>query len=314
MSKYVVGAYPASPAHRNWDPEAEANFFELLSTDPRIGSLEIPWLGQIHPHDTAWLHNNFPSNLSAVITSIPFVMGQLSKDATYGLASNLEEGREKAINDVKNLLGAINKLHDNAGRKIATVVEIHTAPRETGSAESLAKSLEIICNWNWDGVEIVIEHCDAFVPGQTPEKGFLSLQQEISAIKASETGVGIFINWGRSAIEFRDASRVVEHIQLAKESGLLRGLIFSGASAKQGLFGYPWIDAHHPFQKNIRHEFGDLDSLLTEELAASALRVAGNLPWLGIKMGWPSEVPGSLNQRYQMISAALDVLDAHNHE
>lgn len=91
---------------------------------------------------------------------------------------------------------------------------------------------------------------------------------------------------------------------------MLSGLIFSGASATQGLFGYPWIDAHHPFQKSSKHAFGDLDSLLTEELASSALKAAGDLPWLDIKMGWPNDVPGSLNQRYQMISAALDVLDS----
>ena len=311
MSKYIVGAYPSSPAHKIWNPDLESEFFGLLAKDSRIASLELPWLGQLHPHDTTWLHKNFPSNLTAAITSIPFVMGQLSRDSEYGLASQSLDGRKKAIADIQIILNAINEFHNQAGRKVVTGLEIHSAPREKGELEALRKSLEEISEWNWDGVELLIEHCDAFVPGQTPEKGFLSLQQEISAIQTSGANVGILINWGRSAIEFRDAARVVEHIQLAKESGLLRGLIFSGASATQGLFGYPWIDAHHPFHKSSKHEFGDPDSLLTEELASSALKAAGDLAWLGIKMGWPNDVPGSLNQRYQMISAALDVLDAN---
>ena len=311
MSKYIVGAYPSSPAHKIWDPEIESEFFDLLAKDPRIASLELPWLGQLHPHDTAWLHKNFPINLNAVITSIPFVMGQLSKDSEYGLASQSVDVRRKAIADIRIIFDAINEFHHQAGRQVVTGLEIHSAPRENGELQALSKSLDEISEWNWDGVQLFIEHCDAFVSGQTPEKGFLSLQQEISAIKTSATNVGIFINWGRSAIELRDATRVVEQIQLAKESGLLRGLIFSGASAKQGLFGYPWIDAHHPFQKSSKHEFGDPDSLLTEELVSSALQAAGELAWLGIKMGWPNDVPGSLKQRYQMISSALDVLDAH---
>jgi hypothetical protein len=159
-------------------------------------------------------------------------------------------------------------------------------------------------------VKIVIEHCDAFISGQHPEKGFLSLSDEIAAIQSSGCEVGILINWGRSAIEFRDASRVVEHIESAKSANLLQGLIFSGASSAEGLFGYPWIDAHHPFRKSENHNFGDPESLLTEELAKAAMRAAGEIPLLGIKMGWPNKVSGTLEERYQMISEALALLDS----
>ncbi|MEN9516882.1 MAG: hypothetical protein RLZZ159_748 [Actinomycetota bacterium] len=312
MTQYVVGAYPASIAHRNWDPVLESDFFELLANDKRVDSLELPWLGKIHPRDVGWLHNNFPKNLKAVITSIPFVMGQLSKDSNYGLASPSEDSRQKAVSDVKVIYEAIKEFDHKTGRKTVSAIEIHTAPREVGNVVSLAKSLAEISAWDWEGTEILIEHCDAFVAGQTPEKGFLSLGQEIEAIKSSAADVGILINWGRSAIEFRDANRVIEHVELAKDSGLLKGLIFSGASDKQGLFGYPWIDAHHPFIASEINEFGDPDSLLTEGRAKAAIQIAGQLPYLGIKMGWPNEVMGSVAQRYQLISDALDILNRNS--
>ncbi|MEN9304974.1 MAG: hypothetical protein RLY76_242 [Actinomycetota bacterium] len=312
MSKYIVGAYPASPAHRNWDLVLESDFFELLSNDTRIESLELPWLGKIHPHDVSWLHNNFPTNLKAVITSIPFVMGQLSKDSNYGLASPSQDSRQKAISDVKVIFEAIKEFDNKTGRKTVSAIEIHTAPREVGNVDSLAKSLAEISNWNWEGTEILIEHCDAFIAGQTPEKGFLSLGQEIAAIKSSDSNIGVLINWGRSAIEFRDANRVIEHVELAKDSGLLKGLILSGASDKQGSFGYPWIDAHHPFIASENNEFGDPDSLLTEGHAKAAIQITGQLPYLGLKMGWPNDKAGSVAQRYQLISDALDVLSSSN--
>ncbi len=310
MSRYVVGAYPSSPAHRTWSPDLEEEFFTLLANDSRVGSLELPWTGAMHPHDTDWLHANFPRNLNAVITTIPFVMGQLGKNPNYGIASPDEIGRKTAIAHVREVLSAINEFHDKAGRSVVSLVEIHSAPRKIGTSSQLAKSLQEISSWDWRGVKLAIEHCDAFVSGQAPEKGFLSLHEEINAIQSSGSDVGIFINWGRSVIEFRDADRVIEHIESAKGSNLLRGLIFSGASAVDGQFGYPWIDAHLPFKKSEKHVYGDPHSLLTEELAHRAISLASDLQWLGIKMGWPADISGTLGERYQMLSAAMDVLDS----
>ena len=310
MSKYIVGAYPASPAHRTWDPAAEEGFFSLLASDSRIGSLELPWMGALHPHDTKWLDMNFPKNLVAVVTSIPFVMGQLGNNPNYGIASPEEASRAMAIAHLREIFDSVTEFHQKIGRRAVSHVEIHSAPRQVGSSSQLAKSLREIASWDWQGVNIVIEHCDAFISGQHPEKGFLSISDEIAAIQSSGCEVGILINWGRSAIEFRDASRVVEHIESAKSANLLQGLIFSGASNVEGLFGYPWIDAHHPFRKNVSYKFGDPESLLTEELAKAAMRAAGEIPLIGIKMGWPSSIAGTLDERYQMISAALALLDS----
>lgn len=310
MRRYLVGAYPASPAHKNWNPEQERNFFELLAKNPSIGALEIPWTGRIHPHDPDWLHQNFPTNLDAVITTIPYVMGELTKDPMYGLASPLFESRMNAVNDLRKVLASIAEFHEKTDSKAVKMVEIHTAPRKFGSSAELINSLHEIFSWDWQGVELAIEHCDAFVPGQLPEKGFFALEDELAAIEKSNVDIGIVINWGRSAIELRSANRVVEHIEIARAANNLRGLIFSGASSKVGLFGNPWVDAHHPFKKSDKHKFGDPDSLLTDELAQEALVAAGNLPWIGIKMGWPNDVPGTLQERHQMISQALASLDS----
>ena len=307
--KYVVGAYPASPAHKLWNPAQEKQLFELLSSDERVSALEIPWLGSIHPHDDSWLINNFPRNLKAVITSIPFVMSKVGKDANYGLASSDENGRNEALADVKKVLAAVDEFNNSAGQSMVSAVEIHTAPRRVGDVDALAKSLEEIASWNWSETQIVIEHCDAWVDGQSPEKGFLKLEEEIAAIKLASVPIGVFINWGRSAIELRDARRVVEHIEMAKSNGHLTGLIFSGAASAETDFGYPWIDAHLPFPTNDAFIYGEPSSLLTEELAHQAIRATGEISFLGLKMGWPPKREGDVLQRYLMIDQALNALD-----
>ena len=308
MTKFVVGAYPASSAHHRWNPDEESRFYSLLSNDLRIRALELPWMGKLHPHDKQWLIENYPDNLNAIITTIPFVMKQMSNDPFYGLASTKSEGRKAAISDIRYVLDEVNNLHERTGRSIVKLIEIHSAPRQFGEPTFLAESLIEINSWDWGDVDIAIEHCDALIAGQNPEKGFLTLEEEIEAIENSSTNIGIFINWGRSAIELRGSEGVEIHIKRAKEANLLRGLIFSGASNKKGLFGEAWLDAHHPFKKNARHTFGDPDSLLSDEVAATACRVAGEIPWIGMKMGWAPGVSGTVDERYQMISEALDSL------
>src|SRR5438034_923832 len=73
-------------------------------------------------------------------------------------------------------------------------------------ADAFRRSLDELRAWDWRGAALSVEHCDAFVPGQAPAKGFLALGAEIDAIRASHgaTPVGVAVNWGRSAIEARD--------------------------------------------------------------------------------------------------------------
>ena len=306
---YVVGAYAASPAHQHWDADAETEFYEALTTDPRIAALELPWLGRLHPHDDQWLIDHLPAHFGAVITGIPSTMSLLGSDPWFGLASPDHAGRFRALEHAARLRDDVHRLNDATAKKTVGVVELHCAPREHASAEHFSESLRELASWDWDGADLVVEHCDAWVPGQEPQKGFLSIDDEIAALNTADVNVGLSLNWGRSAIELRDGDRVVEHVTQAKESGRLRGIIFSGASARDGLLGPAWIDAHHPFELRTEHPHGIAGSLLTESRVREALQAAGHVSWLGVKVGWPRKGEGTTKERVQMISAALDALD-----
>jgi hypothetical protein len=213
------------------------------------------------------------------VTPIPYVMGQVGRDAAYGIASSSDAGRQAALADLRRVADDVARLNDGSAASVA-VVMLHTAPRAArGSRDVLARSLDEIAAWDWRGAQLVIEHCDALVAGQEPEKGFLAVEDELAAIAQSGAPVGMWLNWGRSAIELRDADAVTDQIARVAASGSLTGLAFSGAAAVEGPYGYPWIDAHLP----IRSTFPASESLLDDEHVVAALAAAGDVAWLGLK-------------------------------
>ena len=158
-------------------------------------------------------------------------------------------GQGRAVADVARAVELARRLADEEGTGRVTAIEVHSAPGpEQGSISSLARSLATIADWDLAGAQIVLEHCDALVPGQTPAKGFLSLADEIAAIHAAGDPevVGIGINWGRSAIEGRSTSTPVEHVLAAREAHLLRAVVLSGATDAATAWGAAWSDAHIP--------------------------------------------------------------------
>ncbi|WP_460533231.1 DUF4862 family protein [Humibacter ginsengiterrae] len=307
---YVVGAYVASPALVEWDPHREDDYMTALADDTRIGALELPWTGTLHPHDESWLLSHWPKELHAVLTDIPWTAQRLTADPASGLASADDQGRARAIRAALRLRDAARRLSDAVGARAVCAVELHSAPR-TGrrSVDALARSLEQLSACDWDGAQLVVEHCDALVPEHAPEKGFLSLDDELASVRLAQVDVGLSLNWGRTAIELRDADGVAGEVRRVAESGLLRGLMISGASDRDGAFGAAWVDAHHPFLRSQRHPSGDPVSLLTEERVAACFSVAGRLDWRGLKVGWPPRVPGTVQQRVDMIRRGLDALD-----
>jgi hypothetical protein len=307
---YVVDAYAASPALRQWDPAAEEAYYAALAADPRVAALELPWIGGLHPHDDEWLVAHLPDRLGAVFTDIPWTVQRGGADPAFGLASSDAAGRAAARETAGRMRDGIRRLHDRLGRRAVRAVELHSAPRAThGDAASLAASLAEVAAWDWDGAHLVIEHCDAWSPEHPVEKGYLPLDDEIAAIRDAGVDVGVAINWGRSAIETRDADAVAGQIARAAESGLLRGLMLSGASDADGEVGGAWVDAHHPFRRSPEHPHGDPVSLLTEERATAAAHAAGCLEWAGVKVAWPSGRPGSPAERARMVADALDACD-----
>ncbi|HEY7774517.1 MAG TPA: DUF4862 family protein [Marinagarivorans sp.] len=314
--KYYVGAYASSPCNNGWDAQLETAFYTALKNDPRIQGLEHPFIGQLHSEDDEWFLANIDPNWTFVFTCVPGIMNALKQNPAFGLASCNEEGRQEAVAFLKQARNAIAKLNAHAGKQVVKAIQIQTAPNQSkapASTEALKQSLQDIVQWDWQGAQIVIEHCDTLIEGQVPAKGFLSLTQEIEALreinKRYKRSLGITINWGRSVIETRNVQGAIDHIEQAQTAGLLSGLMFSGASGQETEYG-AWRDSHMPHAKED-NSVGAEGSLMTQAEIHNCLKTASahELPIVGIKLGIRPE-NASLKKRLETIDAALSIIDA----
>lgn len=252
--KFCVGAYAASPSANGWNRENETAYYKGLVEMDFVAGLEIPFTGKLHAHDPEWFLKQLSPQWSSVITPIPGVMGVLGQDTHFGLASTDEDGRRRAIVYMREVLDAVALVNRHFDAQVITAVELHSAPTlgkdgVSSSSENFTRSLEELRSWDWQGAHLVVEHCDRFVPEWQPAKGFLSLESEIDAILASSgpTPIGMLINWGRSAIEGRSGDTPTEHLRVARDKGVLKGLIYSGCTVDSALYGN-WSDSHAPFE------------------------------------------------------------------
>lgn len=287
-----VGAYAASPSHSEWKPEEEAAYLGALAQIPEITGLELPFHGFLHKHDPEWLLAHLKPSWNYVITGIPGTMEILSRMPRFGLASDAEEGRGAAIAFAQQALLSVQRLNRHFGRETVAAVEIHSAPKlgaaeASSSVRALVESLREIAAWDWQGAELMVEHCDRYVETRPGAKRFLALEDECRAV--AETGpartpLSVLINWGRSALEEQDADAPVRHLNLARMSGCLGGLMFSGCTAgdPQSPYG-DWMDSHAPF-RGVDGSFPH--SLLDLARTREALRAADwrQLRVLGLKM------------------------------
>ena len=303
--KLFVSSYAAAPPAAPWDRDAEAALFDGLG---RLGlaGLELPYFGRLHAHDEAWLLERLRPDWRFVLTCLPGTMERLKDDAAFGLASDDSGGRRRALDFAEGARLAAARLNDSLGRQAVAAVAVHSAPRRAGGArssrESFAASLTELRGRDWGGAELLVEHCDAAVAGQIPEKGFLRLEDECAALRLSEgpAPMRLLINWGRSAIEERSAEGPLRHLALAREAGLLGGLFFSGATPAHPDYG-AWKDSHAPFSASCPA------SLLTPDAAKAALREAGKISYVGLKI---QPLPASLGaaERLAMIRAGLEAV------
>ncbi len=314
---YVLGAYAAAPKPPTYDPALEARYFAALRVLAGLRGLELPFYGTLHPHDVAALLGNLKAEWSYVLTGLPGTMDALARDPHFGLASHSTAGRTAALDYCRRLRDAAATLNGRFGRQVVAAVELHTAPRQgppgvVASAEALADSLREIRGWNWGGARLAVEHCDAYVLGQPPQKGFLPLESECEALAATEataTPAGIVINWGRSAIEGRNPDTPLAHVRTARAKGLLCGLMLSGACAQDAVYG-DWQDTHAPFAPAFGIRHGAERSLLTAERAGACLREAGSaLDILGIKIQ-PLPAGVAFETRMAYLRDAIRWLDA----
>ena len=278
--KIHVGAYAAT---LSLEESAEAALYAGLA-DMDIAGLEQPFFGTLHRRDEGWLIGQIRPEWSLVLTTLPGAMDRLGEDKHFGLASADPDGRKRALDYIESARLAVEKLHRALGRRAVRAVLVHSAPRLGGSGaksslEGFAGSLTELRAQDWQGAKLLVEHCDAAVPGQAPDKGFLRIEDDALAVKLSsgKTPAGLAINWGRSALETRSAEGPLAHLARAVQSDLLGALFFSGVTPADAEFG-SWRDSHAPFSTSCPN------SLLTPAAAQAALAAAPACPIVGLKL------------------------------
>ena len=305
--KAFVSSYALASPREPWDRGEEGALFDGLA-GLGLAGLELPFTGRLHAHDDAWLIAQLRPDWRFLLTPLPGTMNRLKEDPNFGLASADADGRRRALDFAETARRAVERLNAHLGREAVAAVEVHSAPRLGGGArsslESFAGSLTELRGRDWGGAELLVEHCDAPIPGRAPDKGFLRLEDECAALKLSSgaTPARVLINWGRSAIETRSADGPLAHVRRARQAGLLAGLFFSGAAPADPDYGER-RDAHAPFSTSRP------SSILTPAAAKAALKEAGTLVYAGLKI---QPLPAALGvpERLAMIRDGLDALAA----
>ncbi|GAB3811820.1 DUF4862 family protein [Tessaracoccus terricola] len=292
---FVVGAYAAVPA----EPAARDEFHRLLAQQDWVHGLEIPFPGELAEHPEAVWGRLHPEWTANTVTAIPGTMQRLQVQPQFGLASADADGRSAALAFARDIRDRLAQLSELAGHQVVGHVQLHSSPTAAAHAEALGESLTEVLGWDWSGARIVIEHCDSLRPGQVPEKGFLSLADEVDV--AARLGVGIHVNWGRSAIDERDPDAPLRHVVAARDAGVLRGLLFSGAAETRTSYGAAWADGHLPTSPD------EPASLLTpERIRACADAARGSLDYLGAKICVPAEA--TPERRLAMLRTVRDAI------
>jgi hypothetical protein len=248
-----VGAYAAAPSLSGWNPNDEEKFLASVFALDGVGGLEVPFTDKLHKYDEAWFLRQLPEHAQFIVTTIPGTMSRLEADKGFGLASTSESGRRAALDFVKEALEAVKRLNHQMGKPSVVALELHAAPVAFGSAATAAAleaSLIEISSWDTHGARLVLEHCDALMPGQNPAKGFLTLEVEAQAVKEANDATGnpmsMVINWGRSVIEQRRPEAAQEQIAFLRSCDLLGGVVFSGCADMDTKFGKAWGDVLSP--------------------------------------------------------------------
>jgi len=292
--KYIIGAYATAPSLSIENRLVENKFYDkLIESIPELRGLEIPKRGKgIHFYGSNFLIDIINPSWDNVLTCIPGTMSSLSKNPKFGLASDDKQGRIEALNMHKRANQKVKDINDKCGRKSFIAIQIASAPSKSkggvsSSINSLIESLDEILSWDWEGAKIVIEHCDTFIKNQSFEKGFLTLEDEIRVLSRFHENyeVGITINWGRSAIEGKNPSKPIVHLRKAIKMNMLSGLMFSGTSSNDKVYG-SWTDTHMPFAQSYNLQFFEQNSLLTLKNIQNTLKVVNldNLDYLGVKL------------------------------
>jgi hypothetical protein len=302
--KLIIAGYTAAPTDR---AAAEIYYDQLLKVSGADG-LEFAWSGPQTPEQLASVVKRMPNSWTLTLNDIPAVYRASVNLPKFGLASPDEGGREAAIAMLGEIRDGIRRLNDIAGRPVVMAAEIHTAPGFDHRVLSpdpvpLRRSLEWVLTQEWGGAEVMVEHCDAFIEGQKPAKGFLRLGEELQVLSSLPgTPLGMSLNFGRSVIEFRDPDRVGEHFAEAEKSGLLRAITFSGTAGTDNTYGVAWADSHLPFAETLDPRYAEPASLMTPARVASLLRYVQGCRFVAVKTQWPAKIADPLERAASVIA------------
>lgn len=286
---FIVGAYASLPKEKS----EQEQYYALLRDTSWIDGIEIPYPGDLAT-DEEWLYHQLsPSWKSSTITAIPGTMVSVWDNPVFGLASTDPEGSKLARQFTEKIRATVNRLADKRGGQVIARVQLHSAPTNHADRTAYRDTLGELTQLDWSGAQLVTEHCDSPKPGQKPEKGFLTIEDEISV--AQDTNTGIHINWGRSCLEERDPKAPLTHVELASKANVLAGVLFSGAGPEATQYGYEWIDGHLPSADD------EPTSLMTADVVSEVAKyaVSKHVSYLGAKICVPQDA--TLTQRLAML-------------
>jgi Domain of unknown function (DUF4862) len=295
---YLVGAYAALPAHMRWTA-AERAFLDELAADRSAAGFETPVYADWTPDSMRDVLRHTRRGNDIILTTLPGTMPSVAKRAAFGLASTDPDGRAAALADIGVIRDHVLRLHDRAERRVVRSIAIAFAPRTTDAglaSACFAESLAEVGSWDWDGAQLVVEHCDAKAGWHPPAKGFLPLRDEIDAVTSAnqqaDRPIGMCVNWGRSTLETRQAATPRVHLAVVSDAGLLAGLMFSGCSAQASVYGDAWSDVHLPPSSVAGLDCGDAQSLLTCHHMTECLDQIEDRQrvYVGLKISTPREL------------------------
>ena len=275
---FIIGAYPCAPSFHQRGEQEEAQFWRELADTPHVRGIEQPILENIHPYGDDWLFRHTPAEWRIVATAVMETMRRRGINGGFGLASADEAQRRESVEFYRHLLRKVSTINTRFPGKVIAL-EMQAAPQAGNASvaqatDAFARSINEIAAWDWP-CDLILEHCDAMT-GSAPRKGFLPLEQVLEVVR--ETDISLCINWARSAIEGRNTTLPVQHVNAAVKAGKLGALMFSGTTAT-GEYGQ-WQDLHAPFSSFCP------ESLMTTEHVSELFTAASaaTLKFSGIKL------------------------------
>ena len=316
---YICGAYPSAPSQHSDDKDAETAFYDRLRSMPQIGGIEIPFWGEAtHPFGDAFMQSCLHADWVNVMTCVPLSMDAKARDLKIGLAAKDEEARQHSIAMHERAYRAFQDFNEQAEKNIFKAVHLVSAPAggpDYASKDALQKSLAQIAGWDWGGIDIFIEHCDAHKPDGSAEKGLLSLEEELQVIDAMGIeNLGVALNTGRSTVEGRDADHAITHLEMVQQSGVPFALMFSGSTGADDAYG-PWKDLHMPFGAFEGSKFPYPNSSLSKDALDRLFDVLDErskaLAFIGFKVMPLPQSSATINRRVGINEDAITILDSY---